>query len=520
MRSARGCHGRGALCAVALMGWVWTSVSASASDDAHALAQKFSAAAEESERAEAAREAQARAKIEAQAKKKAEAEKRKAAEAQRAAYEAEMLRTAKEEAEARRIADKARTEAAIAREAEAARAAETARATEAVRIETERQAARAQAERIAEEARQKKIEQDRIAEEQRRIEAARLAREVDEKRQAEEKKMAEEKRLADEKRIAAEHAEAERREAAARAAEEKRKAEEARVAEIRLKAEQAEQKRKAEEARVVELKRQAEEADAKRRTEEQRLAEQRRIAETKTAEQRAALEAQREAEAQRIAEKFRLAREARERNKETRNSLGGPLPTEPAPSPFIEPAHVARATYPQRVTVLVVMEPRRHGFAGSKMTANPVLCVGDDCYVSNGAGRAASVMRRGQALGPGNTIGRNAGLCRNRTTCVFRGVTLSAPLSTIQPVDMGFLRHARREIRTVEPDTTCAVSSGRLSCVGAIDTETYRAWIVPESVAEAAGPGPMERAVADNLPSTRGTTYGSWNPSVQALPTR
>ena len=106
------------------------------------------------------------------------------------------------------------------------------------------------------------------------------------------------------------------------------------------------------------------------------------------AQQRTALEAEREQEAQRIADKFRLAREARERNNES--ALDASVARDPSrsPSPFIEAPATAPATYPQRVTVLVIMQPRRHGFGGQRMTANPVLCVGNDCYVSNGAGSA------------------------------------------------------------------------------------------------------------------------------------
>jgi len=517
------------------MGWVYSAAAAPANDEAHALAQKFSQAAEEGEREDQKRkadeakakaaEAKAKAdeaKAKAAEKQKAEAEKRKAAEARRVAEEAEMLRTAKEEADARRAADQARTEAAIAREAEQNR-------IEAERQTARNDAARADAERVAEEARQKKLAEDLRAEEHRLQEATRLAREVEEKRAADEKRLADEKKAAEEqrqiaerqaqeRRIAAEKAEADRKLEAARVAEEHRKSEEARVAAIKRTAEEAEQKRRAEEARVADLKRQAEDAEAKRRTEEARLAEQRRMAEQQSAQQRAALEAQREAEAQRIAEKFRIARETRERNKGTRNSLGGPLPD--AASPFVADAPAPRATYPQRVTVLVNIEPRRHGFAGAKMTANPVLCVGSDCYVSTGSGSDARVMRRGQALGPGNTIGGNAGVCRNRTTCVYRGITLKAPLSSIQPVDMGFLRHDRKETRTIEPDHTCKVNGSQLSCSAPIETESYRAWIIPEAVAEQAGAQALARAVDDGLPTARSATYGSWDSSVQALPTR
>jgi len=474
------------------MSWVFAPSVASANDEAaHALAEKFSQAADEGARAEEARQAEARAK--AEAKKQAAVAERKAAANQRAAEEAEMLRSAKEEAEARRAADLARTEAELKREAE-------------------RETARAQAQLFAEEAKKLQLEQNRRAEEARQAEAARLTREVEEKRQAEER------RLADEKRLAAEKAEAERKAAEARAAEDRRKAEEMRVAEIKRKAADAEEKRRAEEARVAELKRQAEAAEEKRKAEEAALAEQRRIANAAATAQRTALEAQREAEAQRIAEKFRLAREARERGKETRSSLGGPVPE--AALPLIEAQASAKTTYPARVTVLVLVQPRRHGFANPKMTANPVLCVGDDCYVSNGAGAQASPMRRAQALGPGNTVGRNAGACRNHTTCVFRGVTLPAPLSTIQPVDLGFWHHERREIRTVEPDRSCDIGPGQLHCSEPIVTAGYRAWIVPETTAAKAGAQALERALDAGLPVARAASTGNWNSVVQALPTR
>jgi hypothetical protein len=537
MRSAVSGPSRGALCAMALISWVYSPNTAAANNDAaHALAEKFSQAGEASKRAAEEKSAKARAKAEAKekaeaAQRQAEAAKRKAAD-QRAADEAEMLRNANEEAEARRKHDQQREQALI---------------------EAERQAARAEAQRLADEALKQKAEMERKAEEERRTEAARLQREVDEQRIAEEKRLDDERRIAAEKkaederqaeaarvaRVAEERrvAEEKRRAEETRIAEEKRKAEEARIAELKRQAEEAEAKRKAEVARIAEVKRKAEEArvaEEKRREEEARvaeegrraaeeahLAEQRRIKELEDAQQRTALELQREKEAEDIAEKFRLAREAREREKETRSTLGGPMPEHELPSPFIEPPATAQATYPQRVTVLVVMQPRRHGFGGRRMTANPVLCVGQECYVSNGAGSPATVMQRARALGPGNTLGRNAGACRNQTTCVFRGITLSSPMTTIQPVDMGFLRHDRRETRIIEPDRSCDASGGALYCSAPIVSTGYRAWIIPESVADKAGALVLERALDDGLPAARSASYGGgWDSTVQALPTR
>lgn len=459
MRSAaRGLSG-GAVCALALMSWMCNPGIAADNDAARALAEKFSHASEDSERADDAKRAEAeadaksRAKTDAKVEAQAEAARRTEAERQRAADEAEMLRNAEAEAQARR-----------AHEQQA----------EAARIESERQAARADAQRLAEEAQQAHREEEQRAEEARKVEAARLAREVEDQRIAEEKRLADERRIAEEKR-----------QAEIKKAEEARQAEAARLA------------REAEQARVAEQKRQADEA--------------------RLAEQRAALEAKRMEEAQRIAEKFRLAREARERDKEARHSLGGPLPDEP--SPFEAPA-TTQTTYPARVTVLLVMQPRRHGFGGVKMTANPVLCLGQRCYISGGAEVAAARMPRAQALGPGNTLGRMAGACRDQVACVFRGVELGTPSSQIQPVDMGFLRHDRKEVRSAEPDRSCDVSGGRLYCSEPIVARGYRAWIVPEIVAEKAGANALEHALQEGLPMARSASSDGWGSTVHALPDR
>lgn len=489
MRSAASGLSRGAVCAVALMSWVSSLQSAAANDDAaHALADKFSRAAEESQRNEKAKAAKIRAEAQAEAKRQAEAAKKAAAD-RRAADEAEMLRAAREEAEARRKHDQAREEKLI---------------------EAERQAARENAQKLAEEAQKQRAEMERQAEVERSAEAARLQREVEDARIAEEKRLEEERRVAAQKKQEAER-QAAREAEARRVAEEKRKAEEARIAEVKRQAEAAEAARKAEEARIAE--------ESRRVEEEARIAEQRRIKEFEDAQQRTALEAEREREAQRIADKFRLAREARERNHQSRSTLGGPMP-ELEPSPFIDTPATAQATYPQRVTVLIVMRPRRHGFGGHRLTANPVLCVGNYCYVSNGAAAPASVMRRAKALGPGNTLGRNAGACRNQTTCIFRGITLSGPMTTFQPVDMGFLRHDRRETRTIEADRSCDTSGGELACGWAVVSTGYRAWIIPEAIADRAGSLALERALDDGLPAARSASYGGWGSTVHALPTR
>lgn len=169
-------------------------------------------------------------------------------------------------------------------------------------------------------------------------------------------------------------------------------------------------------------------------------------------------------------------------------ALGRPAPLPP----------MARVPHDPRVTVLLVMEPGKKGIRRFNKTADPVLCEGTLCFVSNGAAETARVMAMRKALGPGNTFGKRAGACRNKLTCVFRGVTLDGS-STIQPVDLKVLVHDRREARAVSGDASCRVIAGRLSCGRTVVAAGYRAWIVPEAVAQEAGPQALEAAVVRGL---------------------
>jgi len=453
-----------------------------AADDDHAaaraLAEKFARAAENSERAaKAKKEAQEKAKkAAAEAAKKAQAERaraaaaeaaRRKAEAQRAADEQEMLRQARAEAEARRAADQRRFEEQSRREAEQEKARREAE-QEKARLAAEQEKARAEAARLAREAEARRKQNEQRAEEARKAEAARLAREVEEKRRADERASAEK-------------------------------------------------------ARRVEAEQRAKEAEAQRLAAEQRAAEEKRRADAA----RAKLEAMRLEEVRRIAEKFRLAREARERARATRNgtrnSLGGPPPpletSKPAPW-NLEPKSTHAGPFPERVTVLLIVEPRRYGFAHIHRTANPVLCVGGGCYISSGLEHAADYMSRWKALGPINSIGRRAGPCRNQLTCVFRNVELSGPSATMQPIDMGFWHHDRRDIKKAQADRSCEVIAGRLFCAKPVIGHRYRAWIVPESIAAKAGADALEDALDDGLPSARSAEREDWLANVHALPTR
>jgi colicin import membrane protein len=475
---------------------------------AHALAEKFANGAEKEE-------AKRRA---AEAKRKADEAKRRAA-----AEEAEMLERARAEADERKVAaDKARAEA----EAADARREEEERQEKARLLAEEQRIAREKfiAEQLRAEEDRRIAEEKKVAEEK-RAEEERLAAE---KRAEDERRLAEDKRQAEEARLAAEREAEENRLAAEKLAEEKRiaeekqRADEARISAERRAAEErrlAEEQRAAEEKRIAEQKRQQEEqrlADEKRRSDEERFAaekraeEELRIAEQKRAdderraeeEHRQLLAAEREAEHRNLTDKLlklESERNARKALAEKEPMGLGAKPLAVAPPPT-HPSVAAPAPFSTRVTVLLVMEPGTNGIRRyGKKTADPVLCSGPTCWVSTGAASSAAVMTRGQALGPGNTLGRRAADCNQHLACTFRGLDLKTASALVQPIDLRVMRHDRRQPLALEADRTCRISSGALVCDKVYATRTWRAWVVPEALAAEAGAAVLEAALARGL---------------------
>ena len=372
-------------------------------------------------------------------------------------------------------AEKEEAKRTAKRKAEDARrqTAEEAEMLKRARAEAEERKAAADKARAEEEAREARLEEERrIAEEQRLTEEKRIA---EEKRAEEARRLAEEQRLAEEKRIAEEK----RAEEARRVAEEQRLAEEKRIAE----------EKRAEEARRV--------------AEEQRLAEEKRIAE----ERQKRLAAEREAEHTRLTEKLlKLQQQRAERKQLTERApmgLGAPAAPVIAAPAKPEPPHTDVVTAPAsatRVTILLVMDSGTNGIRRfGKKTADPVICSGPTCWVSSGTSRGSLTLARGQALGPANTLGRRAAACNQHLACVFRDVDLKTRAASIQPIDLRIMRHDRRQPLTLEADHSCRVSGGTLVCDKVFATSTWRAWVVPESVAAKAGPAAIEAALESRL---------------------
>lgn len=175
-------------------------------------------------------------------------------------------------------------------------------------------------------------------------------------------------------------------------------------------------------------------------------------------------------------------------------------PKMPSPTPPRSTFAPPRAFQAGRYAILVRMEPGHRGIRKHNRTADPVICVDDSCYVSNGPEAAAAPMPPRRALGFLRTwSGARAGACNHSLGCVFRDVELGPQSSWIQPVDMRLVRHDRREAQRVEGPSDCSWTRGRLACTRAIRSHDYVIWIVPESLAQIAGPDSLMRALEEGL---------------------
>jgi hypothetical protein len=431
-------------------------------------------------------------------------------EARLKADEAEMLERATAEA-----ADEARAADSKRRAEEQRLAAENAARSLAAKVAADQSAREAEQQRLTAE----KAEADHLAAE----DAARLAEEkrkadeeIAEDKAARERAAREAARIkdAEAKRVVSEKVEAERLAAvkaeAARLASEKAEAE-------RLAAEKTEAgrreieaaKARIEDARQADAQRQ-QDADAQRRMETEREDEARRLSEklARAREQRAAKELGEGYSA--LGNPPRPGPTGVERETDPSAAEGGQVAVPAANAVNVPPPVAAKkseggvalaAEGETQATILLVMEPGTRGIRRYEKTADPIICIGDNCYVGNGVEQAATAMTRGRAFGPGNTLGQRAGACRHSLVCVFRDVPVGAGRFDVQPIDMRILRHDRREKMSVETDRSCTAAGGYLRCSKGSQSASYRLWVVPESVARKAGSSALSAALSGGLPA-------------------
>lgn len=154
----------------------------------------------------------------------------------------------------------------------------------------------------------------------------------------------------------------------------------------------------------------------------------------------------------------------------------------------------------RRVTILLEMQPRNRTSRRFERTADPILCFGDRCWISQGADRPSELMERRKAFGTVNTLGRRAGACKRKAGCVFRNVDLGEAEAIVQPIDLNFLRHDRRELTTISADRSCRrTPTAELVCGDLFQSDTYRLWVVPEDIARSVSPDALRQVVERGL---------------------
>ncbi len=155
-----------------------------------------------------------------------------------------------------------------------------------------------------------------------------------------------------------------------------------------------------------------------------------------------------------------------------------------------------------RVTVLLVMQIGDRGIRRFTKTADPILCLPQRCYVSQGPAADAKAITRAQAFGPGVALGTRAGSCNHQPACVFRNLELDGGSAELQPIDLRILRHDRREARIISPDVSCRLEDSRIVCRQPVQASDYTLWVVPETTAAEAGALLLQTTVQAGLGGT------------------
>lgn len=175
-----------------------------------------------------------------------------------------------------------------------------------------------------------------------------------------------------------------------------------------------------------------------------------------------------------------------------------PVAATAAPKPESQRAIVADAPRPgtTQATVLLVLDVdgRALGFK-----PDPIICIDESCWLSNGIEAPAVSMPRTQAVALRTTEETTSDPCAGKSACVYRGVTIDAG-ARIEVIEVGEGRGASAGAFTIAADKSCRNGSGGLLCDNGVATQDFRIWVVPEAIAAATGPEVLEEAVAQGLP--------------------
>jgi hypothetical protein len=180
------------------------------------------------------------------------------------------------------------------------------------------------------------------------------------------------------------------------------------------------------------------------------------------------------------------------------------LPPKPAAEPPASPLPHADAPRPTATAaaVLLVLDPDGSGL---KFKPDPILCIDENCWLSNGISSPALRMPKSQAVVLDGTENITAGSCSGKSGCVYRNVTID-PTARVEVIEVGEGNGASAGAYTIAADETCRKQGNTMVCSNGMTTEKYRIWIVPEATAEAAGASSLENALAEGLPEAEVTS--------------
>lgn len=149
-----------------------------------------------------------------------------------------------------------------------------------------------------------------------------------------------------------------------------------------------------------------------------------------------------------------------------------------------------------QATVLLVLDPNG---AGIGFKPDPIICMDNTCWLSNGIASPAVSMPRNRAVALQTTQPVTAYSCRGMTGCVYRNVPVD-PRQRIDVIEVGEGGGASAGAFTAAADNSCRKEGDDLVCDNGLGTQNFRLWVVPESTAVAVGDSTLEDAVAGNLP--------------------
>ena len=172
--------------------------------------------------------------------------------------------------------------------------------------------------------------------------------------------------------------------------------------------------------------------------------------------------------------------------------------------PESEQTIVAEAPKPGSApaTVLLVLDTND---AALGFKPDPIICIDDRCWLSNGIEEPAVSMPRTQAVALQTTEESTADSCAGKSACVYRAVSID-PDARIEVIEVGESRGASAGAYTVPADTSCRSEGGVLVCYNGLATQNFRIWVVPEAIAASAGPSSIEEAIENGLPDPSDAT--------------